>query len=347
MKVLITGGAGYIGSHIAVQLLERGEEVVIADDFRNSHESVIDRIEAITSKRPRVYKLDVSDRSAIRQLFRDNQLDSVIHTAGLKALSESLEKPLDYYVNNLTSTFALVEAMLDFGVLNFIFSSSASVYGYPKVLPIGEDSPYACTNPYARTKMIIELFLSDIAQAREGFSLVSLRYFNPIGAHPSGLIGDDQKAPASSLMSAILKVLAGEQAHLQVFGKDYPTIDGTGVRDYIHIQDLAAGHLAALDYLRKGGIPAFETINLGTGQGYSILQLVKEVEKWSGSRIPLDFVDRRPGDVASCYADVNKAKEVLDWQTLYDLPEMCRDSLNWMRMKESSPEWADEEVKSQ
>lgn len=330
--VLITGGAGYVGSHIAAQLLDRGDNVIITDDFRNSYGGVIGRLEDITGRLPKVYALDLCLPETSQEIFQNNQVDVVIHAAGLKSVPDSTKSPLSYYKNNMASTFALVEAMLDYGVHNLIFSSSASVYGSPEVLPIMEDNPYACVSPYARTKMAIELFLKDIAEAKEGMSILALRYFNPIGAHPSGLIGDAPKGQSNSIMSALAKVIIGGCGSIQIYGNDYPTEDGTGVRDYIHVQDLARGHSKAVDYLmgecRESG---FEAVNLGTGAGYSTLSLVRWMEAHLGRPIPVQFAERRAGDVAVCYADVKKAESLLGWKAEHDLADMCRDSLKWIR----------------
>ncbi len=327
--VLVTGGAGYIGSHTVVELLNAGYSVLIADDLRNSKEAVLGRIESITGKRPAFEKVDVCDRSAMRKLFQENDFGAVIHFAGLKAVGESVAKPVEYYRNNLDATLTLLECMKEFDVRHIVFSSSATVYGVPKV-PINEDAPRWCTNPYGWTKFMGEQILSDFAVANPEMSVVLLRYFNPIGAHDSGLIGEDPQGIPNNLLPYINQVATGKLQKLRVFGDDYPTPDGTGVRDYIHVVDLAKGHLKALEYAdaHAGAI----AINLGTGTGYSVLDVIHAYENANGVKIPFEIVARRPGDVAENYADPSKAKELLGWVAERDLVNMCKTGYHWQSM---------------
>ncbi len=329
MNVLVTGGAGYIGSHTVVELLNRGEEVVIVDNLSNSYETVIDRIEKITGRRPDFIEADVCDFEMMEGVFSQYDFDAVIHFAGSKAVGESVEKPLLYYRNNLESTCVLVELMRKYNVPSIIFSSSATVYGETELVPIKEDTPYHCTNPYGRTKMINELFLKDIVTAYPEISAICLRYFNPIGAHESGLIGEDPQGIPNNLMPYVTQVAIGKLEILSVFGNDYPTHDGTGVRDYIHVVDLASGHLAALDYAKQNSDLDFLAVNLGTGKGYSVLDLVHAFSEVSGKEIPYRITARRPGDIATCYADPSKAKELFGWEAEFDLFRMCEDSWRW------------------
>ncbi len=324
--VLVTGGAGYIGSHTVVELLNAGYPVLIADNLYNSKEAVLDRIETITGKRPAFQKVDVCDREAMRALFAQNDFGAIIHFAGLKAVGESVAKPVEYYRNNLDATLTLLECMKEFDVRRIVFSSSATVYGVPKV-PICEDAPRWCTNPYGWTKFMGEQILSDFAAANPEASVVLLRYFNPIGAHDSGLIGEDPQGIPNNLLPYINQVATGKLKKLRVFGNDYPTPDGTGVRDYIHVVDLAKGHLCALEY--ADAHTGVEAINLGTGTGYSVLDVIHAYEDANGVTIPYEIVDRRPGDVAENYADPSKAQRLLGWKAERDLVNMCRTGYHW------------------
>ena len=329
MAVLVTGGAGYIGSHTVVQLLENNREVVIVDDLSNSSPKVIDRIEAITGKRPKFYEVNILDEEKMDEIFKENNIDSVIHFAGFKAVGESVAKPLAYYTNNLTTTLIVLNLMKKYGVRNFVFSSSATVYGDPHTCPILEDFPLSATNPYGRTKLMIEEMLVDICKADKELNVALLRYFNPVGAHESGTIGEEPNGIPNNLMPYITKVAIGKLEKLSVFGDDYNTHDGTGVRDYIHVVDLANGHLKALDKLETN--PGLVIYNLGTGKGYSVLDMVKAFSKACGRDIPYVIAPRRPGDVAMCYADATKAKEELGWEAKYDLDRMCADSWRWQK----------------
>ena len=327
MAILITGGTGFIGSHTVVELIESGREVVIVDNFINSKPVVLDRIEAITGVRPRFYEVDLLDRSALRAVFTGNKIDSVIHFAGLKAVGESCAQPLRYYHNNITGTLNLCDVMAEFGVKRLVFSSSATVYGNPATVPIREDFPLSTTNPYGQTKLVIERILSDLAAADPTWSVSILRYFNPIGAHKSGLIGEDPCGIPNNLLPYIVKVSAGKLEKLNVFGNDYDTHDGTGVRDYIHVVDLARAHLKALALAEtKCGVDYF---NVGTGVGYSVLDIVHAYEAATGRPVPYQIVGRRPGDIAVCYADPAKAAAELGWRAEYGIDEMCRDAANW------------------
>ena len=330
MKVLLTGGAGYIGSHTCVELLNNGYEVVIADNFDNASEKVIDRIEQITGKAVEVYKIDVSDKEALRELFSQCDIEAVIHFAGYKAVGESVEKPIVYYRNNIDTTLTLLEVMSEFNVKKIVFSSSATVYGVPKVVPLKEGMPTSCTNPYGWTKLFNEQILTDATVADKDLSVVLLRYFNPIGAHESGLIGESPNGIPNNLMPYITQVAVGKRERLGVFGNDYDTHDGTGVRDYIHVVDLANGHLKALEYINNGHKGA-EIFNLGTGTGYSVLDIVNTFSRVNEVEIPYDILDRRPGDVTVLEADASKANELLKWEALRGLDEMCRDSWNWQK----------------
>ena len=328
MAVLVTGGAGYIGSHTVVQLLEDNREVVIVDDLSNSSPKVIDRIEAITGKRPKFYEVNILDEEKMEEIFKENEIDSVIHFAGFKAVGESVAKPLAYYTNNLTTTLIVLNLMKKYGVRNFVFSSSATVYGDPHTCPILETFPLSATNPYGRTKLMIEEMLVDICKADKELNVALLRYFNPVGAHESGTIGEEPNGIPNNLMPYITKVAVGKLEKLSVFGDDYNTPDGTGVRDYIHVVDLANGHLKALTKLETN--PGLVIYNLGTGKGYSVLDMVKAFSKACGKDIPYVIAPRRPGDVAMCYADATKSfKEELGWEAKYDLDRMCADSWRW------------------
>ena len=326
-KILLTGGAGYIGSHTAVELLEAGYEVICVDNCYNSSPGALKRVEKITGKTVKFYQDDILDADAMRRIFAENKIDAVIHFAGLKAVGESVSIPLKYYHNNISGTVVLCEAMKEAGVKRIVFSSSATVYGLPKSLPIREDFPLSATNPYGRTKLMIEEILRDLAVSDPEWSISILRYFNPVGAHKSGQIGESPRGIPNNLMPYIAQVATGKLAKLRVFGNDYPTPDGTGVRDYIHVTDLALGHLAALKRaLTKTGVDVY---NLGTGNGYSVLQLLKAFEKAANKTIPYEIVERRPGDIAACYADASKAKAELGWQATRGVDEMCEDVWRW------------------
>ncbi len=331
MSILVTGGTGYIGSHTVVELLSIGADVVIVDNLDNSKICVLDRIEAITGKRPKFIKCDLLDKELLDKVFCDNpEIDSVIHFAGLKAVGESCQLPLKYYHNNLTGTFNLVDCMQRHGVNRIVFSSSATVYGFPKTVPISEDFPLSTTNPYGETKLMIERILADCAAANPALSVCILRYFNPIGAHESGTMGEDPRGIPNNLLPYIARVAAGRLECLSVFGNDYDTPDGTGVRDYIHVVDLALAHLKALDYTKDTtGIDYF---NIGTGNGYSVLEMVRAFSEAWGSEVKYRIAERRPGDVAKCYADPSKAKKILGWEAKRDLKKMCEDSARWQRM---------------
>ena len=327
MAVLVTGGAGYIGSHTCVELLNAGEEIIILDNFYNSKPEALNRIRQITGKDFLFYEADLLDKAAIERIFSENSIDSVIHFAGLKAVGESVQKPILYYHNNITGTLNLCDVMQSHNVKKIVFSSSATVYGSPKSVPIDETFPLSTTNPYGSTKLMIEQILRDIYIADNEWSIALLRYFNPIGAHPSGLIGEDPNGIPNNLVPYIAQVAVGKLECLGVFGNDYPTHDGTGVRDYIHVVDLALGHLKALDKVRRDkGVDAY---NLGTGKGYSVLDVVKAYEKACGKPVKFQIKPRRPGDIAECYANPKKAKEILGWEATRGIDEMCRDSWNF------------------
>ncbi len=331
MAILVTGGTGYIGSHTTVELLSIGEEVIIVDNLSNSKICVLDRIEKITGKRPTFIKCDLLDKEALDKVFSDHpEIDSVIHFAGLKAVGESCALPLLYYHNNLTGTFNLLECMLAHKVNRIVFSSSATVYGLPKSVPISEDFPLSTTNPYGETKLMIERILKDTCAANPDFSVCVLRYFNPIGAHKSGLIGEDPRGIPNNLLPYIAKVAAGKLECLGVFGDDYDTPDGTGVRDYIHVVDLSLAHLRAIEY--TGRMKGIDYINVGTGNGYSVLEMVKAFGDVWGEPVKYKICPRRPGDIAECYADPKKAYEVLSWKAERGLREMCEDSARWQKM---------------
>lgn len=328
MNILLTGGAGYIGSHTAVELIESGYSVIIADDLSNSDASVIDKIEKITGKRPLFYEGDVADHAFLEKVFCDNDIDAVIHFAGFKAVGESVEKPIEYYRNNLDTTLTLLEVMRKHGCKDLIFSSSATVYSQVEEMPLTEESgPLGCSNPYGWTKYMIEQILKDVCVADPEMSVVLLRYFNPIGAHESGLIGEKPNGIPNNLMPYITQVAEGIRPKLNVFGNDYPTPDGTGVRDYIHVVDLARGHVAAVGFVAEHD--GCEVFNLGTGHGYSVLELVKTFEKVNGVAVPYEIVGRRAGDIATCYADASKAERVLGWKAELGIEDMCRDAWRW------------------
>jgi UDP-glucose 4-epimerase len=330
MTVLVTGGAGYIGSHTCIELLEAGHNVVIVDNLCNSNKIVVDRIEELSGKKPVFYEFDVTNVEKMETVFREQKIDSIIHFAALKAVGESVKKPIEYYSNNLISTLVLFDLMKAFNVKNFVFSSSATVYGEPETCPILEDFPLSVTNPYGRTKLIIEEMLTDIYKSDHSFNIALLRYFNPVGAHKSGRIGEEPNGIPNNLMPYITKVAIGTLQELSVFGRDYPTHDGTGVRDYIHVLDLASGHVKALEKLKEN--PGLVIYNLGTGNGYSVIDLVKAFSEASGKDIPYKITDRRDGDVAICYADSSKAYKELGWKAKYELDEMCQDSWRWQKM---------------
>jgi UDP-glucose 4-epimerase len=330
LKVLLTGGAGYIGSHTAVECLAAGYEVVVFDNLSNSSTQSLERVSLIARKPIDFVQGDIRDQVALRKLFAQYAIDIVVHFAGLKAVGESVEKPLLYYDNNITGSIALFEVMAEAGVRSVVFSSSATVYGDPASVPITEDFPLSATNPYGRSKLFIEEILRDIANADPKWHIALLRYFNPVGAHESGLIGEDPRGTPNNLMPYIAQVAGGRRTHLNIFGGDYSTPDGTGVRDYIHVVDLARGHVAALNHLQAlGGV---QTWNLGTGNGVSVLDMVHAFERVSGKSIGYDIVARRPGDIAKCWADPSRASRDLDWQAQYDLNRMCTDTWRWQQM---------------
>jgi len=327
MKILVTGGAGFIGSHTLVELIQAGYEVVVVDNLSNSSERSLDLVADICGSRPVFVKADVCDYSYLLSVFKIHKPQAVIHFAGLKAVGESVEKPLSYYQNNISGTATLCQVMAEVGCKNLVFSSSATVYGDPQVLPICEDAPTGASNPYGRTKLFIEEMPGDLYRSAKDWRIAILRYFNPVGAHVSGLIGEDPQGIPNNLFPFITQVAIGKRSELAVFGDDYDTPDGTGVRDYIHVVDLAAGHLRALD--RLVAKPGLITCNLGTGQGYSVLQMISTFARVTGREIPYRIVERRSGDIAACWADPAFAREELDWEARYGLEEMCRDGWNW------------------
>lgn len=327
MNVLVTGGAGYIGSHTSVELLNAGHSVVCIDNLSNSKYESVKRVEQITGKKIKFYKGDIRDRKILDKIFKKNKIDAVINFAGLKAVGESCSKPLEYYENNIEGLLVLVFAMRDHGVKNLVFSSSATVYGKPKSVPIKEDFDLSTSNPYGSTKLFIEYILKDLYASDKSFNIAILRYFNPIGAHESGLIGEDPKGIPNNLCPYITQVAVGKREYLGVFGNDYNTPDGTGVRDYIHVVDLAKGHVLAVNKLAEN--PGLLIVNLGTGTGYSVLDMVKAFSKVLGKPIPYKIMPRRPGDIDECYADPSYAKEVLGFKAEKTLDDMCKDALNW------------------
>jgi UDP-glucose 4-epimerase len=329
LKVLLTGGAGYIGSHTAVECLAAGHEVVVVDNLSNSSPTSLERVVQITGKRVDFVQGDIRDRAAMRALFAERAIDAVVHFAGLKAVGESVEKPLLYYDNNIGGSIVLFEEMAAAGVKSVVFSSSATVYGDPARVPITEDFPLSATNPYGRSKLFIEDMLRDVDRAEGGWKIALLRYFNPVGAHESGLIGEDPRGIPNNLMPYVAQVAVDRRPRLNVFGGDYPTTDGTGVRDYIHVVDLARGHVAALDKLAE--LDGIGTWNLGTGRGVSVLELVRAFEAASGKPVPYEIVARRAGDVAQCWADASRAERELGWRALYDLARMCEDTWRWQQ----------------
>ncbi|MDD2591795.1 MAG: UDP-glucose 4-epimerase GalE [Erysipelotrichaceae bacterium] len=329
MKVLVTGGTGFIGSHTCVELINNGHDVIIVDNLSNSSREVLNRIAKITGSIPKFYKDDLLDNEALDSIFEENKIDSVIHFAGYKAVGESVEKPLMYYQNNVIATLNLLDKMVKYNVKRLVFSSSATVYGDPDMVPIVETSRLQPTNPYGNTKLVIEDILRDVAYADHQWQIALLRYFNPIGAHSSGLIGETPNGIPNNLLPYIAQVATGKREELRVWGNDYPTIDGTGVRDYIHVVDLAVGHLKALKYIDNH--PGIEAFNLGRGVGYSVLQVVQAFEKATGQKIPYQIMDRRPGDIATCFADTKKAKDLLNFEAIYDIEQMCSDLWNFYK----------------
>ncbi|MCL1088534.1 UDP-glucose 4-epimerase GalE [Shewanella profunda] len=327
MTILVTGGAGYIGTHTVVELLNAGSEVIVLDNLSNSSIEALNRVEQITGKSVTFYQGDILNKALLQKVFSDHAIDSVIHFAGLKAVGESVAKPLKYYENNVTGTLVLCQVMAEFKVKNLVFSSSATVYGDPASLPITEDFPTGATNPYGQSKLMVEYILADLHHSDPSWNIARLRYFNPVGAHSSGLIGEDPNDIPNNLMPFIAQVAVGKRTALSVFGNDYPTHDGTGVRDYIHVVDLACGHLKALEKLATK--PGLVTYNLGTGQGYSVLDMVKAFEKACGKTIAYQIAPRRPGDIAACYADPTHAKESLGWHATYTLEDMANSSWHW------------------
>lgn len=327
MSILITGGTGFIGSHTIVELLAAGRELVVVDNFCNSKPCVLDRLEQITGKHVKFYEVDLLDYDALEKVFQENEIDSCIHFAGLKAVGESCAQPLRYYHNNLTGTFNLCALLSKYNAKRIVFSSSATVYGNPKSVPIREDFPLSTTNPYGETKLMIERILKDLYVADNEWSVSILRYFNPIGAHSSGLIGEDPQGIPNNLLPYITQVASGKREFLSVFGDDYNTHDGTGVRDYIHVVDLARAHLKAIELAET--VTGVDYFNIGTGTGYSVLDIVKAYEKATGKKIPYKITPRRPGDIDMCYADPTKAYEKLGWRAEYNIEDMCRDANNW------------------
>ena len=337
-KILVTGGAGYIGSHTCIALHQAGYDIVVYDNLSNSSREAINRVSSLIDQPIEFIEGDIRDTELLRQVFTEHQFFGVIHFAGLKAVGESVAKPLLYYNNNVSGTITLLEVMAETNVKNLVFSSSATVYGDPEVLPIDETSPRSCTNPYGQSKLTVEHILEDLAATNDGWNLIPLRYFNPVGAHPSGQIGEDPNDIPNNLMPYISQVAVGKLEKLSIFGNDYPTVDGTGVRDFIHVTDLAQGHVAALNYLQKQvgqdkySSIGFLPINLGTGKGTSVLELVTAFSEVSEQNIPYQFSARRAGDIASCYASADKAKELLGWEAKLSITEMCQDTWRWQSM---------------
>lgn len=332
-KILVTGGAGYIGSHTCIALHQAGYDIVIYDNLSNSSREAVNRVSNIIGEPIEFVEGDIRDIESLRKVFAEHQFFGVIHFAGLKAVGESVAKPLMYYNNNVSGTITLLEVMAEYKVKNLVFSSSATVYGDPEILPIDESSKRSCTNPYGQSKLAVEYILEDLAVSDNDWNLITLRYFNPVGAHPSGQIGEDPNDIPNNLMPYISQVAVGKLKELSIFGNDYPTVDGTGVRDFIHVTDLAAGHVDALNYLKnQSSSVGFVPINLGTGKGSSVLELVNAFTKVSGQDIPYQFVDRRAGDIASCYASADKAQSLLGWQAKLSINEMCQDTWRWQSM---------------
>ncbi len=331
MSILVTGGAGYIGSHTVVELQNSGYDVVVCDNLSNSSKKSLERVEQITGKKVKFYLADILDRDAMVNIFTNEKIELVIHFAGLKAVGESVAKPWEYYNNNISGTLVLVDVMKQFGCKNIIFSSSATIYGNPAFIPITEDCPKGiCTNPYGWTKSMLEQILSDIQKADSDWNVVLLRYFNPIGAHKSGLIGENPNGIPNNLMPYITQVAVGKRPELGVFGNDYDTHDGTGVRDYIHVVDLARGHVCAIKMITENA--GLKIYNLGTGNGYSVLDIVKNFEDATGVKVPYSIKERRPGDIATCYSSADRAKNELGWVAEYGIREMCEDSWRWQKM---------------
>ena len=331
LKILVTGGAGYIGSNTCIELLENGFDVTVIDNFSNSSLESLQRVERISGKKITVQKGDICDFSFLEQVISNNEFDAVIHFAGLKAVGESVVEPIKYYENNVTGTISLIKAMDNANIKNLIFSSSATVYGIPEILPIHEAVTRSATNPYGQSKLMIEYMLEDLAISDFKWNIVSLRYFNPVGAHKSGLIGEDPKDIPGNIMPYISQVAIGKREKLNIFGSDYPTVDGTGIRDYIHVTDLAKGHLSALNYIFLHEQVGFLPFNLGRGEGISVLELLKEFQDVSGRSIPYQMVDKRPGDVAECYADPTRANKYLGWKAKLGVKEMCEDAWRWQK----------------
>ncbi|WP_201545245.1 UDP-glucose 4-epimerase GalE [Psychrobacter immobilis] len=337
-KILVTGGAGYIGSHTCIALHQAGYDVVVYDNLSNSSIEAINRASKLAGQPIEFIEGDIRDAKLLKQVFAEHDFFGVIHFAGLKAVGESVAKPLLYYNNNVSGTIILLEVMAEANVKNLVFSSSATVYGDPEVLPIDETSPRSCTNPYGQSKLTVEHILQDLAATNDGWNLIPLRYFNPVGAHPSGQIGEDPNDIPNNLMPYISQVAVGKLEKLSIFGNDYPTVDGTGVRDFIHVTDLAQGHVAALNYLQQQvslsqtSSVGFLPINLGTGKGTSVLELVTAFSEVSGQDIPYQFAARRAGDIASCYASADKAKDLLGWEAKLSITEMCQDTWRWQSM---------------
>ncbi len=330
MNILVTGGAGYIGSHTCLELLKAGYQVVVVDNLSNSSRESLRRVEKLAGRSLTFYETDILDREGLDKIFSEESIDGVIHFAGLKAVGESVEKPLEYYYNNVTGTLVLCDVMRKHGVKNIVFSSSATVYGLPKTVPIKEDFPLSVTNPYGRTKLMIEEILQDFYVADDQWNITLLRYFNPIGAHESGLIGEDPSGIPNNLVPYVTQVAIGKREFVRVFGNDYDTPDGTGVRDYIHVVDLALGHVKAIEHMNdKKGVKIY---NLGTGNGYSVLDIIHSFEKVIGRKIPYEIQGRRSGDIATCYADASLARKELGWTAVFDLEKMCKDAWNWQSM---------------
>ena len=327
MQILVTGGAGYIGSHTCVELLNSGHQVIVVDNLSNSKIESIKRVEEITSKSIEFHEIDILDKQQLNDVFKKHNIGVVIHFAGLKAVGESVEKPLEYYQNNVSGTLSLIEVMREHNIKDIVFSSSATVYGDPKSVPITEDFPLQATNPYGRTKLMIEEILGDVYHSDNNWNIVLLRYFNPVGAHLSGRIGEDPQGIPNNLMPFVSQVAVGKREKLNIFGNDYPTKDGTGVRDYIHVVDLAIGHVRSLKMIKENA--GLKIYNLGTGKGYSVLEVIKAFEKASNKSIPYKIVGRRSGDIAECYADPSLAEKELNWKAKRTIEEMCVDSWNW------------------
>ncbi|TVQ66801.1 MAG: UDP-glucose 4-epimerase GalE [Balneolaceae bacterium] len=328
-KILVSGGAGFIGSHTVLELLSAGYKVIVFDNLSNSNRESLERVQKLSGRTIEFHKIDLLDKESLGKLFRDQRFDAVIHFAGLKAVGESVEKPLLYYQNNVAGTLNLCECMIEAGLKQLVFSSSATVYGDPESSPIPEENPLKAVNPYGATKLIIENILRDLYQSDPEWKIALLRYFNPVGAHESGEIGEDPNGIPNNLMPFVTQVAVGQREKLRVFGNDYPTKDGTGVRDYIHVKDLAKGHLKALEKI--SGEKGLHVYNLGTGSGSSVIEVINAFEKATGLKIPYEITERRPGDAATCFADVSKAKRELGWSTEKDLYDMCRDAWNWQQ----------------